>query len=125
MVMPITVVIADDREMVRKAIRKLLSPELEIKIVGEAGDFPETISCIRELNPDVTVMDLHMPAPADFSPQDIKRAVADSGSRLITVSIWQDDSSRALAASFGSFTFLDKSNLATLLATAIKQSAAS
>ncbi len=119
--MPITVVIADDREFLRKAIRSLLDIDGNIKIVGEAENFPQTIALIRELNPRVIVMDLHMDAPDDFSPADIKRVLADTGSKLITISIWQDDPSRALAASFGSFTFLDKSCLATLLIPAIKQ----
>jgi hypothetical protein len=65
-----------------------------------------------------------MDAPDDFSPADLKRALAETGSKLITMSIWQDDPSRALAAGFGSFTFLDKSCLNTLLIPAIKQLAA-
>jgi DNA-binding NarL/FixJ family response regulator len=123
--MSITVIVADDRELLRTAIRCVLNLDKEITIVGEAEDFPRTIALIRELNPQVVLIDLHMPAPNDFSPSDVKRAVADTGSKLIAMSVWQDDSSRALAASFGSFTFLDKASLGTLLIPAIKQLTAS
>jgi DNA-binding NarL/FixJ family response regulator len=123
--MPITVVVADDRELLRKVIRGILDCDCDIKIVGEAENFPQTITLMLELAPNVLVMDLHMDAPNDFSPADLKRALADTGSKLITMSIWQDDPSRALAASFGSFTFLDKSCLGALLIPAIKQLTAS
>lgn len=119
--MPITVLVADDREILRKAIRSVLAHDGEIKIVGEAENFPETIALMRELSPNAVVMDLHMDAPEDFSPADIKRALRDTGSKLITISIWQDDPSRALASSLGSFTFLDKYCLETLLIPAIRQ----
>jgi two-component system, NarL family, invasion response regulator UvrY len=123
--MPITVVVADDREFLRKAIRGLLDLDRNIRIVGEAEDFPQTIALIRELIPQVVLLDLHMPAPHDFSPADLKRALAETGSKLIAMSIWQDEPSRALAASFGSFTFLDKSSLDTLLIPAIRHLTAS
>jgi two-component system, NarL family, response regulator DegU len=119
--LPVKVLIADDRGILRKAIREVLDLDSDIKVVGEAEDFPQTIALMRELNPNVVVLDLHMPAPADFSFGDIKRAVTDTGSKVITISIWQDEPSRKLAASFGSFTFLDKSSLGTLLIPAIRQ----
>ncbi len=123
--LPVKVLIADDREILRKVIRQVLDLHSDITVVGEAEDFPQTIALIRELSPHVVVLDLHMPAPPHFSYGEIKRAVTDAGSKLIAVSVWQDEPSRALAASFGSFTLLDKSNLATLLVPEIRQLMAS
>jgi len=97
----------------------------DIKVVGEAENFPQTVTLTRELHPRVVVMDLHMPAPDDFSHSDVKRALDEAGSKLITMSVWHDDASRALAASYGAFTFLDKSNLGKLLVPAIRQLTAS
>jgi hypothetical protein len=111
----VAVLVADDREFLRKAIRKVLDFDPEIRIVGEAENFPQTVALTRELHPRVVGMDLHMLAPEDFSHKDVKRALAETGSRLVTMSVWHDDASRALAASYGSFTFLDKSNLGQLL----------
>jgi two-component system, NarL family, response regulator DegU len=119
--MSVTVLIADDREILREAIRDVLNLDPDIKIVGEVDDFPQTIALMRGLNPNVVVLDLHMPAPPDFSFGEIKRAVTDAGSKLITISIWQDEPSRALAASFGSRILLDKSSLGTSLIPAIRQ----
>jgi CheY-like chemotaxis protein len=123
--MLVAVLIADDREILRNAIRKVLDLDPNIKIVGEAENFPQTVTLTRELHPRVVVMDLHMPAPEDFSHRDVKRALDETGSKLITMSVWHDDASRALAASYGAFTFLDKSNLGQLLIPAIRQLALS
>lgn len=62
-----------------------------------------------------------MPSPVDFSFGDIKRSVTDAGSKVITISAWRDEPSRALAASFGSLILLDKSSLGTSLIPAIRQ----
>ena len=123
--MLVAVLITDDRELLRKAIRKVLDLDPEIRIVGEAENFPQTVALTRELHPRVVVMDLHMPAPEDFSHKQLKLALDETGSKLITMSVWHDDASRALAASYGAFTFLDKSNLGQLLIPAIRQVAAS
>lgn len=119
--MSVTVLIADDREVLREAIREVLNLDPDIKIVGEVDDFPQTIALMRELSPNVVVLDLHMPAPPDFSFGKIKRAVSDAGSKVIAISVWQDEPSRALAASFGSLILLDKSSLGTSLIPTIRQ----
>jgi DNA-binding NarL/FixJ family response regulator len=121
----VKVLFAGDREILRKVIREVLELHSDITVVGEAEDFPQTVALIRELSPNVVVLDLRMPAPPDFSYGEIKRAVTEAGSRLITVSVWQDEPSRALAASFGSFALLDKANLATVLVPEIRQLMAS
>jgi DNA-binding NarL/FixJ family response regulator len=123
--MPVKVLIADDREILRQVIREVLDLDSDITVVGEAEDFPQTVALIRELNPNVIVLDLHMPAPPHFPYGEIKRAVTDAGSKLIAVSVWQDEPSRALAASFGSYSLLDKASLATVLVPAIRQLMAS
>ena len=119
--MSVTVLIADDREVLREAIRDVLNLDPDIKIVGEVDDFPQTIALMRELSPNVVILDLHMPAPPDFPFGEIKRAVTDAGSKVIAISVWRDEPSRALAASFGSLILLDKSGLATSLIPAIRQ----
>jgi DNA-binding NarL/FixJ family response regulator len=59
--MCVNVLLADDAEVVRKAIRKLLSERKDIKVVGEAATFPEVLQKATELKPDVIVIDLHIP----------------------------------------------------------------
>jgi len=55
------VIIADDHPIVREGLRKLLSFEQDIEVVGEAGDGREVIERVEELKPDVVLLDLRMP----------------------------------------------------------------
>ena len=57
----IRVVIADDHPIVRDGIRRLLSLENDIDVVGEAGDGRAVLDVVHETNPDVLLLDLRMP----------------------------------------------------------------
>ena len=57
----IRVVLADDHPIVRDGLRKLLSLEDDIQVVGEASDGHEVVRVVQELNPDIVVLDLRMP----------------------------------------------------------------
>ena len=108
--MPIRVLIADDTKVVRQAIRRVLEQHADMEIVGEAADFAQTIQMANDLKPQVVVMDLHMPNENEFTPPQIKSQL-DNGSRLLAISVWNDEDARALAESFGAITLLDKIDL--------------
>ncbi|GAA1867660.1 response regulator transcription factor [Pseudonocardia ailaonensis] len=57
----ITVVLADDQEMVRTGFRLILGNEPGIEVVGEAGTGVDAVARARELKPDVVLMDIRMP----------------------------------------------------------------
>ncbi len=58
---PIRVFLAEDHAIVRKGVRTLLSMEADIQVVGEASNGKEAVEKVRELRPDVILMDLVMP----------------------------------------------------------------
>jgi DNA-binding NarL/FixJ family response regulator len=118
--MPITVLLADDKEVVRSSIRLLLSSDPEIRIVGEASNFLETIKSAVNLEPQVVVMDIHMPDASSVTPQEIKSLFNTLGSRIIAISFWKDEGTQVLAHSLGAVTLLDKMRLTTDLIPAIK-----
>ncbi|NUN03198.1 MAG: response regulator transcription factor, partial [Bryobacteraceae bacterium] len=57
----IRVAIADDHPIVRDGLRKLLSLEDDIEVVGEAGDGREVVELVEQVEPDVLLLDLRMP----------------------------------------------------------------
>ena len=57
----IKVLIADDHTIFRDALCKLLDSDSEIVIVGEARNGAECIKKLRELKPDILLLDLRMP----------------------------------------------------------------
>jgi two-component system, NarL family, response regulator LiaR len=59
--MAIRVLITDDHGVVRQGLRMYLSLDPDIEVVGEAENGEEALSMVRELHPDVVLMDLLMP----------------------------------------------------------------
>jgi DNA-binding NarL/FixJ family response regulator len=59
--MSIKVVLADDHTIVRDGLRALLEANPEIRVVGDAADGNQVVDQVKELQPDVVVMDILMP----------------------------------------------------------------
>jgi len=57
----IRVLIADDHPLYRKGLRGLLESVTGIEVVGEAAEGQEAIALTEHLQPDVILMDIHMP----------------------------------------------------------------
>lgn len=57
----ITVVLVDDQELVRTGLRTLVQHEGDITVVGEADSGRTGVWRVRELRPDVVLMDIRMP----------------------------------------------------------------
>ena len=57
----ISVLIADDQDLVREGLRMLLEAEPDLAVAGEAGDGAQALAQARLLDPDVILMDVRMP----------------------------------------------------------------
>jgi DNA-binding NarL/FixJ family response regulator len=58
---PVSILIADDHELVRKGIRSVLEARTGWQVVAEAGDGREAVKKVQELKPQVAVLDISMP----------------------------------------------------------------
>src|SRR5260370_35830660 len=87
--MCINVLVADDTDVMRKAIRSLLSRREDISVVGEASDFRETIQKTRELHPDLIILDVNMADKNRIAPSEVKNLL--DGAKVLAITLGEDD----------------------------------
>ncbi|WP_449064765.1 response regulator [Planomonospora algeriensis] len=58
---PVRVLVADDQELVRSALRLVIERRADLAVAGEAADGEEAVAAAFELRPDVVLMDVRMP----------------------------------------------------------------
>jgi two-component system response regulator NreC len=85
----ITIVIADDHQVVRAGLRLLLEAESGFQVVAEAGDVPTTERRISAYHPRVLILDLNM--PGESSLPAIPRLRSSSPETNIVVLTMQND----------------------------------
>jgi chemotaxis response regulator CheB len=120
---PVTLLVADDAEVIRRTVRNFLKEEPGIRVLGEASNFAETISMTAALKPDVILIDLHMPDVRSFNAEFVKANL--SGARVLAMSLLSDyeskEETRVLAENYGAVRTLDKAKLCDELIPAILQ----
>lgn len=87
----IRLLLVDDHPVVRDGLRGMFAGDPDIEIVGEAADGSEAVALAAELEPDVILMDLHMPVMDGVSA--IRQLVVQgSASRILVLTTYDQDS---------------------------------
>jgi len=95
----IRVVIVDDHALFRRGLDRVLADEPDIEVVGEAADGVEAVARVRELTPDVVVMDVRMPRATGIEAARTLRAmVPETKVIMLTVSDLEEDLYEAVKA---------------------------
>jgi DNA-binding NarL/FixJ family response regulator len=84
------VLIVDDHDLFRSGLRNLLEEENGVQIVGEAAGGQDAVRIVRELAPDVVVMDLNMPGMGGVDATRHITAVAPL-TRVVMLTISDED----------------------------------
>jgi DNA-binding NarL/FixJ family response regulator len=96
---PIRILSADDHPLLRSGIGALIATQPDMQLIAEAATGREAVQLHRELNPDVTLMDLQMP---DMSGLDAIIAIKSEtpAARIIVLTTYSGDvlAQRALKA---------------------------
>ena len=103
----IRVLIADDHKVVRQGLRFLLSSEPGIEVAGEAADGAAALEAIRDLRPDVVLLDLFMPRLDGLAVLDAMREAELTAAVLVLTSS-ADDQHLVRAIKAGALSYLPK-----------------
>ena len=116
----ITVLLAEDHEIVREGFRCLLKHERDIEVVGEAETGREAVQLTRQLHPAVVVMDIAMPLLNGLeATRQIRKECP--GTRVLILSAHSDDAYIEQVAALGAAGFLLKQTSSHVLAAAIRE----
>jgi len=118
MVNKITVLIVDDHTIVRDGISALLALAGDIEVVGEAANGSEAIERVRELNPDVVLMDVSMPILGGL--ESTRRICKEFRSKVIVLTQYDDKEYVFPAIEAGASGFISKVAASAELATGIR-----
>jgi DNA-binding NarL/FixJ family response regulator len=104
---PVRVLLVDDDDLMRAGLRSVLSSDETIEVVGEAGDGHAAVRRVRELRPDVVLMDVRMPNLDGISAT---REVLAAGSevKVVILTTFEEDDYIFGALSAGASGFLLK-----------------
>lgn len=89
----ITVVLADDHNVIRTGLRSMLEAEGDLRVIGEADDAASAAKLVETRRPDVLVLDLQMPGAEPR--QDIPRLRESAPSTAIVILTMQNDARSA------------------------------
>ena len=127
----IRVLLCDDHALIRRGIRDTLSDAPDIEVVGEAGDYGELRTLMRNLSQepgrdlgktqpcDVLVLDINLPGRSGL---DVLHVLKEEGTsmRVLVVSMYPEDQYAIRALRAGAFGYVNKGGDPALIVAAVR-----
>ncbi len=115
----IRIVIADDHSFLREGIKKTIQDEMDMKIVGEASNAFEALEIIKELEPDIAIMDISMPGKSGLDVLKDLKAMKKKF-KILILSMHPEDRFAIRALKAGASGYLTKESAPDELVKAIR-----
>ena len=109
-----TILIVDDNVPFRALLREIVAEASDLHVVGEAADGAEAMRLAQELRPDIVLLDLVMPGVNGLEVLRWLKAERPE-SKVIIVTVHDEDAYRQAAEASGADAFLLKKTLGTVL----------
>jgi DNA-binding NarL/FixJ family response regulator len=116
----IRILIADDHDLFREGLRKLLESQEDLRVVGEARDGEETLQLVAQFEPDILLLDLKMPGTDGIVTLQ-KLKAAGSRTRVIVLTASEEKEDHAQAVRYGSSGVVLKRTPSELLLKSIRK----
>lgn len=116
----IRVFIADDHEIVREGLRRILLEKTDVEVVGEAGNGDEVLAEVPESGADILLLDLSMPGPGFL---ETLKGVLDAaeGLKILVLSVHPEEMWATEALRAGASGYLTKGHSGRELVEAIRR----
>ncbi len=116
----ITVLVVDDHHLIRMGLCGTLEEVVGVRVIGQAADGEEAIRAVRELQPDVVLMDIRMPG---IGGVEATRRILASGnaSRVIIITAVNDDVHPTRLLKAGAAGYITKNSDVEEIGRAIRQ----
>ena len=119
---PIRLFLIDDHTLLRRGLVALLSQHADLCVVGEAGDAGQALRQLPQLQPDVILLDNHLPGVRGVDAIAGLRE-ASPASRVVMLTVSEDSDDLATALRHGAQGYLLKTIDGDLLAEAVRRAA--
>jgi two-component system nitrate/nitrite response regulator NarL len=116
--LPIRILLVDDHTLFRRGLTALLSRDLGLQVVGDAADAGEAQRRAASLQPDIILLDNHLPGVSGVDALPALREAAP-GARVLMLTISEDENDLAAALRAGACGYLLKTMEGEALASAI------
>jgi DNA-binding NarL/FixJ family response regulator len=115
----IDVILCDDHALIRRGIRDTLSDAIDIRVVGEAGDYGELRALMRSQRCDVLLLDINLPGRSGL---DALHALQDEGAtvKVLIVSMYPEDQYAIRALRGGAAGYVNKGGDPQLIVQAVR-----
>jgi two-component system, NarL family, response regulator NreC len=116
----ITILLADDHQLVRQGLRALLQGEKDFQVVGEAGDGIEALALVERAKPDILLLDMMMPG---MNGLEVARQAKElvPRTRVLILSMQMDEAYVLNALRVGAIAYVLKQSTASDLVKAIRE----
>lgn len=116
----ITILLADDHQVLREALRLLLDMQPDFQVVAEAGEGPEALALTEKHKPDILIVDILMPGLSGLEVARRTKRVSPA-TKVIVLSMYNAESYVVETLAAGASAYVLKKSSSAELVTAIRR----